>query len=315
MMTPTILIVGATGISGRKVAETLPELLKNTKSLSNHRILCLTRSASSDAAKKLAQLPGVEVAQQNWVEIDAAWLQRHNVERIFVASHNEPAHFAEEGQFYVNCLRANVKYVVRISTTAANVAPDCMAYYPRSHWAIEMMLSQPEFESLAFTSLQPNVFLPMVLTPAAEFIKNYRKTGKQSTLSMIMDADAPTGSVDSDDVGRVAAHLLGQEDYTPHENKKYVVNGPEDVTGNDIVKLVEEHIGTKVEKDKVSFRDLTFLDEWASQSPHPNLIKSVKYGPVVSWDGKCKAETTSKEVLDLYAPKRTAAEVLKELVQ
>ncbi|THY94952.1 NAD(P)-binding protein [Aureobasidium pullulans] len=315
-MAPTILIVGATGNTGRKVVETLPSLIKNTKSLANHRILCFTRSASSDAAKKLAQLPGVEIAEQNWVEIDAAWLQEHNVERIFVASHNEPAHFAEEGQLYVNCLRAGVKYVVRISTTAANVVPDYMAYYPRSHWAIEMMLSQPEFKNLAFTSLQPNGFLPMFLAPTAEFIKNYRKTGKQEgNLSLIIDADTPTGLVDSDDVGRVAAHLLGQEDFTPHANKKYVVSGPEDVTGNDIVKLVEEHIGTKVEKDKIAFKDLSFIDGMASQSPHPNLIRSIKQAPVTSWDGKCKSETTSKEVLELYAPKRTAAEVLKELIQ
>lgn len=156
----------------------------------------------------------------------------------------------------------------------------------------------------------------MFLAPTAEFIKNYRKTGKQEgKLSLIIDADTPTGLVDSDDVGRVAAHLLGQEDFTPHANKKYVVSGPEDVTGNDIVKLVEEHIGTKVEKDKIAFKDLSFIDGMASQSPHPNLIRSIKQAPITSWEGKCKSETTSKEVLELYAPKRTAAEVLKELIQ
>lgn len=108
-MTPTILVVGATGNTGRQVVETLPSLIKNTKSLAYHRILCLTRSASSDAAKKLAQIPDVEVVEQNWVEIEAAWLEDHSVERVFVASHNEPNHFAEEGQFYAKCLRAGVK--------------------------------------------------------------------------------------------------------------------------------------------------------------------------------------------------------------
>ena len=102
-MGPTILVVGATGNTGRKVVETLPTLLKNSQSLSGHRILCLTRSAQSEAAQRLAKIPGVELAEQNWVNITAAWLKDHNVQRVFIASHNFPNQFAEESQFYVNC--------------------------------------------------------------------------------------------------------------------------------------------------------------------------------------------------------------------
>jgi uncharacterized protein YbjT (DUF2867 family) len=140
-MAPTILIVGATGNTGRKVVETLPALLESSKSLSGHRILCLTRSARSDAAQNLNKVPRIELAEQNWVDIDAAWLKEHDVERIFIASHNFPVQFAEESQFYVNCLRAGVKYVVRISTTSNAVRPDSIAYYQRAHWAIESVLS------------------------------------------------------------------------------------------------------------------------------------------------------------------------------
>jgi uncharacterized protein YbjT (DUF2867 family) len=101
-MAPTILIVGATGNTGKKVVETLPDLLKDSQSLSGHRILCFTRSAQSDAAQKLAKIPGTELVEQNWVNITAAWLKEHNVERVFMASHNFPVQFAEESQFYVN---------------------------------------------------------------------------------------------------------------------------------------------------------------------------------------------------------------------
>jgi uncharacterized protein YbjT (DUF2867 family) len=312
-MAPTILIVGATGNTGRSVVETLSKQLKSTKTLSNHGILCLTRSANSDAAKILAKLPGVEFIEENWVVIDAAWLKEHHVERVFVASHNEPTQFADEGQFYVNCLQAGIKYVVRISTTAANVRPDCMVYYPRTHWAIEMMLGQPEFSAMGWTSLQPNGFSPMFLGPTAEFVKNYRQTGKQGTLSMMIDQNTPTGLVDSADVGRVAAHLLAQDDFSQHSGKRYNVSGPDNVTGAQVVELVEDIIGTKVEK--VAFKDMSFIDDMASMdSKNEHLILTMKKALVTSWEGKCKAETTSKEVLDLYAPKRTVAEVLKELI-
>lgn len=312
-MAPTILIVGATGNTGRSVVETLPKLLQGTE-LSSHRILALTRSASSSAAQAFAKLPAVEVAEQNWVEIDDGWLREHEVARIFIASHNQPNQFAEEGQFLVNALRAGVKYVVRISTTAANVRPDFPAYYPRSHWAIETMLSQPEFKDLHWSSLQPNGFSSMFLWPTAEFIKNFRKTGKQGPLSLMIDASTPTGLIDSYDVGVVAAHLLAQENTAPHNQARYVLNGPEDITGEQIVQLAEQYIGEAVKDAK--FKDLAMIDQMVDNtSESKNVIRSIKFAPTTSWEGKAKSETTSKEILELYAPKRTAAEVLKELVE
>ncbi|KAI5199395.1 NAD(P)-binding protein [Aureobasidium subglaciale] len=313
-MAPTILVIGATGNTGAGVVRSLPDLLKKSKSLSNHRILCLTRTINSDKAKKLARLPSVEFAEKNWVEIDDSWLKEHHVERVFIASAVDPAQFANESQFLVNCLLAGIQYVVRISTTAANVTPDCRAFYPRNHWAIEQVLQSPEFEKLAWTSLQPNVFWTFFMGPAAGLIKNYRETGRQDTLSMMINADTPVAPIDAEEVGAFAATLLAQDDVTPHNNKKYVLNGPQDITGNQIVQLIENHIGTKVEK--VAFGDVSFVDTMAEQSPdNKHLILSIKNAPRTSWEGKAKAGTTSKEVLDLCAPKLTATEALNKLLQ
>ncbi|KAI7262137.1 NAD(P)-binding protein [Hortaea werneckii] len=311
-MAPTVLVVGATGNTGRSVVEHLPKLLKNT-SLSSARILALTRSSSSPTAQQLAQIQGVEVIEKNWVEITEDWLREHEVVRAFVASHNEPTHFAEEGQLMVNALRAGVKYVVRISTTAANVYPSQRAYYPRSHWAIEQMLDQPEFDKMDFTSLQPNGFSTMFLAGAAEMVKRFRSTGKQEPLRLMINQDTPTGLVDPHDVGVLAAHLLAQEDSAPHNGKRYVVNGPEDITGEQVTKLVEHYLGEPVKDAR--YADLSMIDDYAGQYPgSKNLIRSVQYAPVTSWEGKAKAETTSKEVLELYAPKRTVSDVLGQMI-
>ncbi|GFG19801.1 hypothetical protein IFM5058_10322 [Aspergillus udagawae] len=317
-MAPTILIVGATGNTGRSVTETLPTLLKSSNTLSDHRIISLTRSLNSPAAQQLAKLPGVEVVEQNWVEITADWLREHEVVRAFIASHNEPNQFAEESAFHLAALKAGVKYVVRISTTAANVRPDCDAYYPRTHWAIEALLSSPEFNGLQWTSLQPNVFSPLYLSSAAEFIKQYRRTGKQETLRLMASKDAPVGIIDPDEVGVLAAHLLSQDDPAVHNKAKYVLNGPEDITGSQIVDMIEQRIGTKV-KD-VSYKDMSFIDtiyehKFAATQQSKNIILSIKHAPETAWEGKCTASTTSKEVLELAAPKRTPAEVLRALLE
>jgi uncharacterized protein YbjT (DUF2867 family) len=247
--------------------------------------------------KRSQSCRGVKLVEQNWVEIDHNWLREHEVVRVFVASHNLPNHFAEEGQFLVSALQAGVKYIVRISTTAANVRPDSQGYHPRSHWAIETMLSEPEFQNLHWQSLQRNGFAPMVLKFSAEFIKDFKKTGKQGSLSVIFDASTTIGLIDSYDVGVVAAHLLAQEDTAPHDRAKYVLNGPEDVTGEQIVKMVEQYIGESV-KD-VKFKDVLFTDQKADNSPESkNVIRSIKFALVTSWEGKAKAETTRTRFLN-----------------
>ncbi|KER00031.1 hypothetical protein AUEXF2481DRAFT_1482 [Aureobasidium subglaciale EXF-2481] len=296
-MTPTILVVGATGNTGRKVVETLPSLPKSSQSLSGHRILCLTRSAQSDAVQKPAKIPGTKLVEQNWVNVIAAWLKEHNVER-----------------FYVNCLRAGVKYVVRISTTANAVRSDSIAYYQRAHWDIESLSSSPPYDKLRWTSLQPHIFLPISLAPAAEFIKEYRKTGQQQKLSLFVDENTPADLIDPDDVGRAAVHLIASDDFSSYDHKRLVLNGPEEITGSQIVELVGKHIGAKVKE--VVWNDSSLIEQMAEQSPeNKNIILDVKNAAQEYWDSGIKDAPTSREILDLCPPKRTATDPLEELLK
>ncbi len=312
-MASTILVAGATGNTGRAVVETLSGLLQKSDAFKGHKIIALTRDASGTAAQHLAAFHAVQVVQLNWVDVTPGWLRQNNVVRAFIASHNQPNQFAEESTFHVAALNAGVEYVVRISTTAANVRPDCAAFYPRTHWAIESLLGAPEFAALKWTSLQPNVFSQFVLGPAAELVKSYRQSGKQSVLRLMSSEDAPIGVVDSNDVGVFAAHLLVEKDLAAHNKAKYVLNGPEDISGRQIVNLVEQHLGTQVQD--VRYKDMSFIDQMAEKSlESTSVILSIKHALETAWDGKCTAATTSKAVLELAAPQRTPAEVLKALL-
>lgn len=313
-MAPTLLVVGATGNTGTGVVKTLSELLKTNKLFSSYRILALTRSSSGTVAQQLAALPNVEVAELPWVDITADWLQEQTVVRAFIASHNQPNQFAEESTFHLAALNAGIEYVVRISTTAANVRPDCPAYYPRTHWAIEALLSSPEFQRLQWTSLQPNIFTNFTLYPAAELVKEFRKTGKQHPLKLLASEDAPIGIVDPYEVGVFAARLLIEDNVSPHNRAKYVLNGPEDITGRQIVAMVEQEIGTKVEE--VHFKDMSFLEHVAAQSQESkSVILSIRHAGETAWEGKCTASTTSKEVLQFAAPKNAPAGLFKAMLE
>jgi nucleoside-diphosphate-sugar epimerase len=126
--------------------------------------------------------------------------------------------------------------------------------------------------------------------------------------------DGPVGVVDADEVGVVAARLLAQKDTAVHNKAKYILNGPEDVTGEKIVKMVEQYIGTRVEK--VIYKDMSFVDQMAAETRESkSVISTIKYALVTGWEGKCTASTTSKEVLELAAPSRTPADALKAMLE
>jgi uncharacterized protein YbjT (DUF2867 family) len=313
-MAPTILIIGATGNTGKNVARQLPKLLELSNS--SYRILGLTRSLENPVSQKLAKLPHVEMQEKDWTTIDAAWLRSQEVAKVYIAPHNLPHQFVEESALHVALLHADVKYVVRVSTNVEYIGPTNPVYYGRSHWAIENLLSQPEFNSLQWTSLQPNFFTASYLAVAADWIKAYRTTGKQETLAMNPSADTAVAMIDPEDVGNIGAHLLALEDPTPHNHARYVLSGPEDVTGKDIVELVEQYAGVKVQK--VEFKSTSWLDDLVKTGVFPEkVLPSVLAGCEPLWQGKCSlaGTPTSNEIMELAPPKRTVAEALKAMLE
>lgn len=313
-MAPTILVIGATGNTGKSVVSNLPKLLESSNT--SYRILGLTRSFDNPASQKLAKLPRVEMQEKDWTTIDAAWLQSQKVTRVYIAPHNLPHQFAEESALHVALLHAGVKYVVKVSTNVEYISPTSPIFYGRSHWAIENLLSQPEFKALQWTSLQPNFFTATYLTSTVDWIKAYQKTGKQTALGIIPAADAAVAMIDPKDVGNVGAHLLALEDTTPHNRAKYVLSGPEDVTGQSIVKLVEQYADVKVEKTE--FKVTSWLGDLAKAGVYPEkFLPSILAGCDALWQGKCAlaGTPTSKEIMQLAPPKHTVADALKAMLE
>lgn len=315
-MAPTILVAGATGNTGQSVMHLLPKLLDTSKNLKSFRILGLTRDVTSATAKELKKIPHVQMIEKDWTDIDIQWMKDNEIVRVFLAAFNTLSAFALEANFLNNARLAGVKYVVRISTTPANVAPESKVYYGRTHWAIENLLSQPEFKDLQWTSLQPNVFTNTYFMPCLNWLQKYRETGKQEPLGFMADETAPVAVIDPSDVGELAAHLLAQDDIDSRNQGRLCINGPENITGKQIVDILGEQIGEKVEK--VKFKDMSFLDALRQNGDLTELaIRSIALAPVLSWEGKCSVETmpTSRAVMDLAPPQRKASQVLKQMLK
>lgn len=313
-MLPTILIVGATGNTGKHVVHRLSKLLESSPV--DYRILGLTRSLASRASKDLAEIPRVEMVEMDWTCINTDWLRGHNVTKAFVAPHNLPHHFCDESDLLVAMLNANVKYVVKLSTMLEFIGPANPVYYGRTHWAIENLLSQPEFGELQWTSLRPNVFTSAYLAPAVEWIKKYQDTGHQDTLQLIPAADVPFSLIDPADISQAAAALIALEDPSAHNKALYVLRGADDITGNDIVRMVEERIGTKVAK--VEFKAKEMLNALEVHGIYPaKCIPSIIAGCDFVWAGQCTTYgiPTSEAIMKLAPPNITAQEGFERLLE
>ncbi|KAI7895313.1 uncharacterized protein EV154DRAFT_457840 [Mucor mucedo] len=304
-MAPTILVVGATGNTGKNVIHNLPKLIQSS---SNYRILGLTRSLNNPVSQELAAIPQVEMQEKDWTTIDANWLKEQEVVRVFIAPHNLPHQFLDESAFYVAALEAGIEYLVKISTSEHFIGPASPVFYGRAHWAIEKMLSQPEYDGLKWTSLRPNVFTTAYLTTVVDWIKNYRKNGTKDHLKLVMGADTPVALVDPDDVGTVAAVLLTLEDPSPHNRAMYVINGPEDINGKKIVEAIEEISGAKVQD--VEYKNTSIFSSFGK------LYASIYAATEIVWSGQfgLTASPTSEEVIKLARPETNLVDSLKKML-
>lgn len=314
MAKPTILVVGATGNTGKSVVRLLPKLLESTGK-SRYRIVGLTRSLDSAASKQLASLPDVEMLEKDWTTIDAEWLKSHNVVRAYIAPHSQPDQFVEESAFHIALLRAGVEYVVRVSANVNYVKPTSPVFFGCSHWAIETLLSQPEFKGLKWTSLQPNYFTGTYLASAVEWVKAYRSTGTQGVLALIPEADTTAAIIDPEDIGNVGAHLLALDNPTPHSRARYILNGPEDVTGQQIVEVAEQLAGVKAQE--VQFKSTSWLSDLVKHGALPEkLLPSFTAALDLVWQNEFSlaAIPTSEQVLEIAPPRRTVADAMKAML-
>jgi uncharacterized protein YbjT (DUF2867 family) len=313
MSSQSILVVGATGNTGSPAVKHLSQLISSASSSSNqsYRIIALTRDTNGEASKKLAQLAHVEVKEKDWTTIDSAWLTEAKISRVYLAPHNLPTQFVDESKFLVACKAAGIKYLVKLSTNIHYVTPDNPVYYGRTHWAIENLLEQNEFKQLSWTVLRANYFTNLPVSPAIDWLKN-NKTN--DPMPFMLDEETPVAFIDPQDVGEAAAKLLTLDDPSPHFRKKYNLSGPEDVTGKDIISILEQVTHLKI---KVDYKSLDIFKTLYKKGGYPESVwESLDYGGqmnLLAGVSRLENTPTSPEMLALAPPHSTVKEFIQQI--
>jgi uncharacterized protein YbjT (DUF2867 family) len=312
MSSSSILVVGATGNTGSSAVKHLSQIISPLLPSSNvpHRIIALTRSADSAAAKQLAQLKHVEVREKDWTSINSAWLIEAKVSRVYLVPHNFPSQFVDESKFLVECKAAKIEYLVKLLTDIHYLTPDNSVYYGRAHWAIENLLEQNEFKQLNWTVLRANYFVGTLVLPTIEWLK---KNKTNEPLPMLLDEESPVAIINPQDIGEAVAKLLTLEDPSTHFGKKYNLSGPEDVTAKDIVSMLEQ---ITHEKFKVHYKDMGLFRTLRERGGYPESVwESIECGLRENlWAGASRLANTptSPEMLQLAPPHSTVKESIEQ---
>jgi uncharacterized protein YbjT (DUF2867 family) len=170
-------------------------------------------------------------------------------------------------------------------------------------------VSDPAGIILITATILQNVFLPSI------------RESKMAPTILVIGATGNTGKsavamINPEDVGNVGAHLLALEDTTPHNHARYVLSGPEDVTGERLIKLVEQYAGVKVQK--VEFKATSWIRDLVKSGVFPEgVVPSILAGCEPLWQGKCSlaGTPTGKEIMELAPPTHTIADSLKTMLE
>lgn len=142
----SVLVVGATGTIGSRVAEDLAQ--------KGHDVVGLVRDASRAGALPAGVRP-IEADLDDAAAVDAALA---GVDRVVLIAANTPRQAAQETAVIDAARRAGVVHLVKLSVGGA--APDAGLALARAHWTAEERLRE---SGVPFTIVRPGFFMQNLL--------------------------------------------------------------------------------------------------------------------------------------------------------
>jgi uncharacterized protein YbjT (DUF2867 family) len=216
-----ILLTGATGTTGRRVARRLTKW--------GYRFSALVRDPDKVTGLKSSK---VELIKGDFGKPDSLKRAMEGIEHAFLLPPNTKDQFRLERNFIDAAREAGVRYLVKYSAIGAD--PDSPSRLLRWHGEAEKYLEQ---SGIRHSIVRPDIFMQNFTNLYAEQIKEQ----KQFRLPF---GDARCGWVDVRDIGRLIARLLTENG---HKNNVLTVTGPESLSCEDAAEVLSNAVGKKIQ--------------------------------------------------------------------
>jgi uncharacterized protein YbjT (DUF2867 family) len=214
-----VVVVGATGKTGREVARRLAARGVPV------RALVRDRARAEDLAAA-----GLEIVVADLAKPETLPRALDGASKAYLMTAADPQQVTLHGNFIREAKRAGVEHIVRHSVRGAD--PGSPAKLARWHAASE---SDLEASGIAWTHLQP-------VYNMQNFLRFIPTIGTRSAFYAPMSEGA-VSMVDARDIAAVAAAALTGEG---HEGKRYVVTGPEALTFADAARHLSTVLGRPI---------------------------------------------------------------------
>lgn len=215
-----ILVTGATGNNGQELVRQLSAL--------GQRVRALVRDASDSA--RLKDL-NVELAAGDFDRPETLEAALRGVDRAFLLTPVAERFVQWQKGFIEAARRAGVKHLVKFSGMRAGF--DTKSELLRLHYQTDVVLRD---SGVPFTILQPNSFYQNTLS----FVATIKSQGR----FYFPQKNAAQSLVDIRDICAVAAKVFTS---SGHEEKTYVITGPEALTFQQVAEKLSSVVGRKIE--------------------------------------------------------------------
>ena len=215
-----ILLTGATGTTGRRVARRLSKW--------GYKFSALVRDPEKAHNLKSSN---IELIKGNFDNPDSLRRAMDGIEHAFLLPPNSENQVRLEKNFIDAARQSGVRYIVKYSAIGAD--PDSRCDLLRWHGESEEYL---EHSGLRYSMVRPNIFMQ-------NFVNFYADSIREKREFRLPLKDAKCGWVDVRDIGRLIAKILTQNG---NSEKIYTVTGPESLSADVLADIFSNAVGKKV---------------------------------------------------------------------
>jgi uncharacterized protein YbjT (DUF2867 family) len=216
-MSEAILVIGATGTTGKELVKLLAK--------NGHKTRVTVRSTSNTSE---LQALGVELVQADLNDVDSLVNAMNGIQKVYFATPLVPNMVELSSSIIRAAKKAGVKHLVKLSGGGAEM--DTMAKW---HRAVEKEMEQ---SGMAYTFLQSNTFMQ-------NFVKFNSHTIRAQGAFYEPHGDGKSAYIDARDIAQVAYRVLTEEG---HENKAYYLSGPEALSSAEIADILSSVTGKSI---------------------------------------------------------------------
>jgi uncharacterized protein YbjT (DUF2867 family) len=233
MVVETILVTGATGTVGSEVIKQLSSATTATN---------IKAAIHSLENVKKVKKDRVEAVQIDYNKPESLTAALKDADKLFLLTHDSSKSAEHASNLVAEAKKSGIRHIVKQSVMGADLQADVGTM--RLHRLAEKVIEE---SGIPFTFLRPNEFMQ-------NFVNFHSPSIKSNNAFYLPAQDAKVSIVDVRDIAAVAVKALTDDDGNDdkHNNKTYLITGPEALSYHQAAEILSKATGKKISYVNVS---------------------------------------------------------------